>query len=191
MGYGRNHTEPFWATSLSKMAPAGRTLAIGVDALIRRSAPLAPYLWVGGGWREGSGEHFSGRALDIISRVGTGKKLERDYPEEFKAMELLADFLVQNAEKIGIRHIIWNEDIYRTRYREWELDGPITSPHQDHLHIYLDEGSPGWHNDLNTVTVTEPGDPNMIEELKAQITALEARLFDKKSGLPVHEGWRR
>lgn len=149
-GRERNKREPFWATGLSQMTAAGQRFARGVTKLIARSAPLAPYMWPGSGWRTGSSEHNSGRALDIIITANVGRAPSA--AERKAALSLIA-WLQKNARTIGIQWIIFSRD-GKPRSESWNVDrgtwnslgnrGSIPANHVDHIHVYLKPGGAGW-----------------------------------------------
>lgn len=158
-GRERNKTSPFWATGLSSMAAAGQRFARGVDGLIKRSAGLAPYMWPGSGWRIGSNEHSSGRALDIIITANVGMK---PTAAERKAALALIAWLQKNARTIGVQWILFSRD-GKPRTESWNADrgtwnalgnrGSIPANHVDHIHVYLKAGGAGWTAALDKQTV--------------------------------------
>lgn len=114
------------------------------------NAEVARYaIWIGRGWDPGSTEHATGRALDIMvsAKVNT-----RPTGTQKLRGDKLAAYLVKHARTMRIRHIIWNERIYRTRYGAW---GPLpltatrsvnygyghSDWHRDHLHVWLEDTS--------------------------------------------------
>lgn len=104
-------------------------------------------IWLGRGWDPKSTEHATGRALDIMvsAKVNT-----RPTDTQKLRGDRLAAYLVKHAKTMHIRHIIWNERIYRTRYGAW---GPLpltatrstnyayghSDWHRDHLHVWLED----------------------------------------------------
>ena len=157
----RAANDPFWATALTRMTPAGQRLARGLHALIKRSPALAALLWIGSGWRSSSSEHVTGRALDVIATAQTGILARAKDKAGYEAMnQLINDVLIPHAAALGIRHIIWDRRIYRTRYRAWgPLPGRTSSSgvsdwHEDHAHIWLEPSAVGWLDKLDKVIVT-------------------------------------
>ena len=164
MSRTRAARDPYWATSLTNMTPAGQRLTRGLWALISRSPALVPYLWIGSGWRSGSSEHKTGRALDVVATFNTGIRARTAEPKAWAAMNrLVNEVLVPNASALGIRHLIWDRKIYRTRYRAWgPLPGRTSKSsigdwHEDHLHIWLDSGGQGWMSRLDSIVLSGSG----------------------------------
>ena len=160
----RAANDPYWATALTRMTPAGQRLARGLHALIKRSPALAALLWIGSGWRSSSSEHVTGRALDVIATANTGILARVKDKAGYAAMNrLINDVLIPHAAALGIRHIIWDRRIYRTRYKAWgSLPGRISSSgvsdwHEDHAHIWLEPSAVGWLDKLDKVIVTDKG----------------------------------
>ena len=160
----RAANDPYWATALTRMTPAGQRLARGLHALIKRSPALAALLWIGSGWRSSSSEHVTGRALDVIATANTGILARTKDKAGYAAMnQLINDVLIPHAAALGIRHIIWDRRIYRTRYKAWgPLPGRTSSSgvsdwHEDHAHIWLEPSAVGWLDKLDKVIVTDKG----------------------------------
>ncbi len=160
----RAANDPFWATALTRMTPAGQRLARGLHALIKRSPALAALLWIGSGWRSSSSEHVTGRALDVIATAKPGILARAKDKAGYAAMnQLINDVLIPHAAAPGIRHIIWDRRSYRTRYKAWwPLPGRTSSSgvsdwHEDHAHIWLKPSAVGWLDKLDKVIVTDKG----------------------------------
>jgi cysteine-rich repeat protein len=90
--------------------------------------------------------HAEGRAIDFMIRTDAGQ-----YGGANNAVgDPIADWLIENAEAIGIQSIIWDRTIWRSSY--WPRDHcvDISNPHWDHLHIELTwDGAMGdtpWFN---------------------------------------------
>lgn len=95
--------------------------------------------------------HGSGRALDIfIPKSGGSADNGQGDP--------VANFLVKNAERIGIQLIIWDRSVWRSNGRnESRYSGP--HPHDDHLHVELTVESSRMQTPFFTSETTEdPGD---------------------------------
>ena len=118
------------------------------DLARKLNAEVARYaIWIGRGWDPKSTEHATGRALDIMVSV---KVNTRPTDTQKARGDKLAAYLVKHARTMRIRHIIWNERIYRTRYGAW---GPLpltatrsknyayghSDWHRDHLHVWLED----------------------------------------------------
>lgn len=78
-----------------------------------------------GGYRSGadSQDHGLGLAIDVMTDAGEG----------------IAQFAQQNAARLGITYVIWNQAIWDSRNnRGWEPmadRGSPTANHKDHVHI--------------------------------------------------------
>lgn len=155
----------------------------------------ASTIWIGSGWRPGSTEHASGRALDIIvaDKAGTmPTAAERANGERVVA------WLIAIADALHIRHIIWNRRIWKRRYRgtptAWTaLTGRsgIADWHQDHIHVYLDNTTGRIPNiPLPRVGVAAPGVPSAPAPTPTggltvnDVNTIMARLDDPNRGLP-------
>lgn len=87
-----------------------------------------------GGFRSGADaqDHGKGLAIDVMTRNG----------------EPIAQFAQQNAARLGITYVIWNQAIWdRRNSRGWEGmedRGSPTANHKDHVHISFsgDGGDP-------------------------------------------------
>ena len=76
--------------------------------------------------------HGTGRALDIMIPT-SGGKADNTVGDE------IANWLVVNAENIGVQFIIWDQTKWNASYSN-NKDRPYTgpNPHVDHLHVELD-----------------------------------------------------
>lgn len=112
-------------------------------ALLVLLAPLG-HGWIGRGW-DTTGEHSTGRALDIIIATKVGQLPTKAQ----KAIgNLLVAWLIRHADQLHIRHIIWDGRIWKRRYRNtptaWT---PLRNRrgnsdwHYDHIHVYLDDAN--------------------------------------------------
>lgn len=165
-GRDRARTSPFWATALNQMQPGPRRIAQGLHALIGRSKVLSPYLWIGSGYRTGSSEHSSGRALDIIITADTGKM---PTTAELSAGNQLVNWLIRHASQLGIHGIIFSRDSKRRpqiwgystpgKWRDLPARGSISGDHVDHIHIYF-KPTADWPASLNSSRVS-PGLPSV------------------------------
>ncbi len=80
--------------------------------------------------------HATGRALDIlIYPVGHPEGSEADN----EMGDPIGNWLIVNAERIGIQQIIWDRWLWRAADEPGEKDGPYSGehPHNDHLHVEL------------------------------------------------------
>jgi hypothetical protein len=82
--------------------------------------------------RGGSGlsMHGTGRALDIMIPLSGG---EADNTKG----DRVAEFLIRNAQAIGVQFIIWDRSKWKPGQAEQSYGG--SHPHHDHLHIELTE----------------------------------------------------
>lgn len=172
MGRARAQKDPFWATSLLRMQAHAADIVEQLLAVIRQSPDLAPYCWMGSGWRTGSVEHSSGRAIDIMITRTTGR---RPTPTELRAGNLLVDWLVANFDRLGIQGLIFSRDSRNrpefygyTGGRFWRAGkdrGGISGNHVDHIHI-LFKPSARWPSALNSAVIGAQPDPRTdIERL--------------------------
>lgn len=115
---------------------------------------LYPHVWIGRGWDtptttkpappsgQWDDEHGSGRALDIICAPEVGIRSTGVYRA---AGEAIVAWLIAHAEQMHIRHIIWQNRIYKVRYGRWEtLSGNrrgISNRHEDHIHVFFENTS--------------------------------------------------
>ncbi|MDO5066206.1 MAG: hypothetical protein Q4D96_02855 [Propionibacteriaceae bacterium] len=128
--------------------------------VIRTGSPL---IWIGRSWQAGEPEHGTGRAVDLILSTHVGML---PTPEQKRAGDQLVAWLIKHADALHVRHIIWQNKIWKRRYREqgWRpLPTPrrtITDKHLDHVHVYLDDAAGYVPSDPITSTTTE-GDDDM------------------------------
>ena len=75
--------------------------------------------------------HAVGRALDLHIPVAAGSEADNDLGDE------LANYLVANAQYIGVQRVIWDRTYWRggDAPREGYYDG--AHPHNDHIHVEL------------------------------------------------------
>jgi hypothetical protein len=77
--------------------------------------------------------HAEGRAVDAM--------IPGETEEGLRVGNEIRNFLIHNAEILGIQRVIWNRGIWQANIDGWN-DYYGLSPHTDHLHIELnDEGS--------------------------------------------------
>jgi hypothetical protein len=79
-----------------------------------------------GGWREDSGEHGSGQAIDIMISGGTGWEI--------------AEFVRANAGDLGVSEVLYSQQIWTVErgsegWRWMEDRGSSTANHYDHVHV--------------------------------------------------------
>lgn len=75
--------------------------------------------------RAGSSDHPSGRALDLM--------VDRDPGED------LAEYAVDNMDRLGIKYVIYRQRInYGSGWESMEDRGGVTANHMDHVHVSFD-----------------------------------------------------
>ena len=150
--------DPFWATAIDRMTPGARGIVRELHGIVQRSPALRPYIWFGSGWRTGSKEHSSGRAIDIIVTENTGR---RPTSAEHRAAMLLIEWLITNGRALGIQWILYSTD-GKNRTRSFNMDrgswnnladrGSISGNHVDHIHVYFKSGA-SWPSRLNGTVI--------------------------------------
>lgn len=158
-GRERNKKEPFWATSLGRMNSGVAGIVRELAKVVDRSPKLAPYVWMGSGWRTGSSEHASGRAIDIMITADTGRMPSA---AERAAGNLLVEWLIHHADQLGVYGIIFSRDSKRrpelwgySKGRYWRAQqgrGSISGDHVDHVHVLFKSGA-RWSSELNSAVI--------------------------------------
>ena len=113
-----------------------------------------PYIWIGRGWDtpylrgpypssgQWDDEHGTGRALDVICAPEVGIRSSGAYRD---AGDKIVAWLISNAWAMHIRHIIWQDRIYKTRYGNWmRFTGDrsnISARHEDHIHVFFEDSN--------------------------------------------------
>lgn len=126
-----------------------KALAASVYWGTRKSFPI---IWIGRGWDthtmkgeypesgQWPDEHGTGRSLDIICAPEVGVRSTGKYLE---AGEAVLAWLMTNAKQMHIRHIIWQNRIWKTRYGTWsQLSGSrsgVSDRHEDHIHVFFED----------------------------------------------------
>ena len=98
--------------------------------------------------------HGTGRALDVMIPTIAGA------PDR-KQGDRIANWLILNAQQIGVQLIIWNRTIWRANgTNDASYGGPI--PHLDHLHVELTEEAAAHSTKWFTTTDgdDDAGDPD-------------------------------
>ncbi|WP_051215593.1 CHAP domain-containing protein [Granulicoccus phenolivorans] len=90
-----------------------------------------------GGLR-GDGEHTRGYAMDLMVPLTADGKATG---------QAIADYLVRNADAVGISNVIWYQQIWTTQrrsegWRAMEDRGSPTENHRDHVHVLLTDEAP-------------------------------------------------
>lgn len=105
-------------------------------------------VWPGSGWRTGSAEHITGRAVDImVSGKATRSTGRRPTATELAAANKLVALLEKHAKALGIIGMIFSRDGANRpqiwgysqpgRWRNGANRGTVSSNHIDHVHIYF------------------------------------------------------
>lgn len=90
-----------------------------------------------GGWRaeDGYGEHSTGNAIDVmIPNWNT--------PQGRALGDSIAAFALQNAQALGLTHVIWQQRLFGAGDRTgspMEDRGSATQNHLDHVHIFMNK----------------------------------------------------
>ncbi len=104
------------------------------------------HIWPGSGWRTGSSEHATGRAIDIITVARTGL---RPSAAQHAAAKQLADLLIQHGKALGVQWVLYSLDgkvtwAYNMDRGAWKAlgdRGSVSANHVDHLHVYFKSGA--------------------------------------------------
>ena len=166
---------------LGPVTPATATIAAEVlDYLDRRGTPLPPHpdtgvpvVWGKGG----SSEHATGRALDFM--VTADPDLG----------DVIAAYLWQHRDRIGLVHVIWRRRIRSTRveagrWRHMADRGSPTENHEDHPHAYFD-GRPVTPRTTTTTTTT-----STVKDVMSMDEKTLRRIIREESRAAINEwGW--
>lgn len=73
--------------------------------------------------------HAMGRALDIM--------IDGTTPKGRETGDKIRNFMINNAEELGVQGVIWNKHIWSVNHKGWRdyISGP--NPHTDHLHVEI------------------------------------------------------
>lgn len=162
--------DPFKGTVLEKMDEGVQEIVRRLHEAIKRSSPpVSSKLWVGSGYRTGSKEHQSGRAIDIVITAETGMRPDA---LEVEAGLAFTDWIVEHADELKVEGIIFSRNQadhpwfwgYSRPGEGWrestEKRKNVSDNHIDHVHILFKEGAT-WPESLNGVPVVpRPGLPN-------------------------------
>lgn len=114
--------------------------------------------------------HGTGRALDLMipKRGGNADSTRGD---------LIANFLVTNATKIGVQLIIWNRTVWRANgTNAGPYGGP--HPHDDHIHVELTNQAARrqtpWFEMMADAGVDDVADASSIDDDDASTTTRDA-----------------
>ncbi len=128
----------------------------------RCAAAIWPQIPVIGGYRpDALPDHPSGRALDLMLPEGCSTE-----PKNAKLGDAIAIFFMQNAGKLDVQYIIWNQKIWiagseaipPTEWRGMSSRGSCTANHVDHVHVSF--------NGFNVAPTPEsdPDSDNAVDE---------------------------
>ena len=117
---------------LGNVDPKARAVADEVMAAVRKAGKTVPWELWGKDSDPGNPEHYSGLAIDFMCTRDTG--------------DWIADYLLQNASRLGVKHVIWRQRIQSTvtspgQWRAMPDRGNATKNHFDHVHVLLHGGS--------------------------------------------------
>lgn len=155
MSRAKAKENPFFAVAIHNMQAGVRNIVREVRETWIRSG-YDDVFWPGSGWREGSAEHRSGTAWDIIITANTGRRPTAK--EREAALELIAWF-IKNYKILGVEGILFSRDGkdrtevwgYSTPGRGWRTlanRGNISANHIDHFHVKFKSGA-SWPTSLN------------------------------------------
>ena len=148
-----------------------------------------PQVWIGRGWDhpvlsgrypetgQWDDEHGTGRALDIICAPEVGVRSVGAYRD---AGEAIVSWIIANAKQMHVRHIIWQNAIWKTRFGAWfTLSGNrvgVSNRHEDHIHVFFEDSS-GDIPQMNSASVIK-------EELE-----MNAETRGEVAQIVAHEIW--
>jgi hypothetical protein len=149
----------------SKMDPDAVRIIKALFAWLATQA-WASAIWPGSGWRTGSTEHQSGRAVDIMI---TSKINQRPTSDEKTAALRLVDVLVTHGKTLGIQWVLfsrdgevtWSYNLDRGSWKKMGDRGSVSANHVDHIHVYFKTSAklPAGFTFGSTSTPKVPGLP--------------------------------
>ncbi|MGW5879341.1 coiled-coil domain-containing protein [Nocardiopsis terrae] len=106
-----------------------RMAAIRDEIIMKFGAPYPV-----GCWRPSAQDHGTGRACDfMMSANGAAPSAaNKDLGQQ------ISDYGIANADRLGIKYIIWEQQIWQSTSRQWTWmndRGDLTQNHYDHVHI--------------------------------------------------------
>ncbi len=116
-----------------------------------------------GGWRKSDPypDHPGGYALDLMTNDIGGPKLRNPKGDA------IANYLIANADRIGVDYIIWNGQSWNSRRRTWaKYSG--SNPHTDHVHLTL----------LKSAAANGAYTPMSLGDVGSLGTGVASKLFD-------------
>ena len=106
-----------------------RMAAIRDEIIMQFGAPYPV-----GCYRPSADDHGDGRACDfMMSANGAAPS-----PENKALGQQISDYGIANADRLGIKYIIWEQQIWQSTSRQWTWmndRGDLTQNHYDHVHI--------------------------------------------------------
>lgn len=106
----------------------------------------ATCIWPGSGWRTGSTEHQSGRAVDLMI---TSKVNKVPSPSDREAGSKLVALLLKHGKVLGIQWVLfslddkttWSFNFDRGTWSKLGDRGSVSANHRDHVHVYFKRGA--------------------------------------------------
>lgn len=145
-----------------------------------------PQVWIGRGWDnpifsgrypetgQWDDEHGTGRALDIICAPEVGVRSTGVYRD---AGEAIVSWIMANAKQMHVRHIIWQNAIWKARFGAWSvLSGNrsgVSNRHEDHIHVFFEDPY-GDVPQMGSASTTEE-ELEMNTETRGEIAQIVAR----------------
>ncbi|WP_150237856.1 coiled-coil domain-containing protein [Nocardiopsis quinghaiensis] len=124
-----NGTIPASANGGGWDATTPRMAAIRDEIIQTHGAPYPV-----GCWRASADDHGDGRACDFMMSSGGAVP-----SAENQALGTqIAQYGIENADRLGIKYIIWEQQIWQSTSRQWTWmndRGSTTQNHYDHVHI--------------------------------------------------------
>lgn len=156
--------DPYWAVSLDRMDSGVAGIVKNLHALFQRSPLLKNVFFLGSGWRTGSVEHNSGRAIDLVITASTGRAPTA--AERAAALEFVR-WVVANGKRLGVQWVLfsldnkvtWSYNMDRGSWVKLADRGSVSGNHRDHVHIYFKKGAT-WPSALNTAVVGGAAKPD-------------------------------
>jgi hypothetical protein len=144
----------------------------GADMLRNRLIDYFPQISRIGGYvcREIAGapgvmsQHGTGRALDVFIPTIGGQA------DNTKG-DVLANWLVENAQAIGVQSVIWDRTIWRVDHERRDYEYTGVHPHHDHVHVEITEEA----SRKDTAWFRHPFGPETCEELMPRITVISEK----------------
>lgn len=106
-----------------------RMAAIRDEIIMKFGAPYPV-----GCYRPSADDHGDGRACDFMMSANGAAPSAAN-----KALgQQIADYGIANADRLGIKYIIWEQQIWQSTSRQWTWmndRGDLTQNHYDHVHI--------------------------------------------------------